>query len=76
MRHYTKEELELYRHGEMSVLGRIGCSAHLRECAACARLLDELQKEDDFVDELRESVRLFDEATAAEPPPELLRHKA
>lgn len=32
MKHYTKEELELYRHGQMSVLGRIACSSHLKEC--------------------------------------------
>ena len=61
MKHYTKEELELYRNKEMSVLGRISCSAHLKECSSCARLFKELETEDAFVTELRDSLQLFDE---------------
>ena len=45
MKHYTKEELESYRQHGMSVLGRLTCSAHLKECAACADLLKELDLE-------------------------------
>ena len=62
MKHYTKEELELYRHHEMSVLRRVACSAHLKECTACANLLKELDSDDEFVMELRDSIRMFDEA--------------
>ena len=62
MKHYTKEELELYRHHEMSVLHRVACSAHLKECPACASLLKELDTDDAFVMELRDSIRIFDEA--------------
>ena len=62
MKHYTKEELELYRHHEMSVLRRVACSAHLKECTACANLLKELDTDDEFVMELRDSIRIFDEA--------------
>ena len=62
MKHYTKEELELYRHHEMSVLRRVACSAHLKECRECAKLLQELEKDDAFVMELRDSIRMFDEA--------------
>ena len=61
MRHYTKEELELYRHGQMSVLGKISCASHLRECEACRSLLEELKAEDDFVQELRSSLQTYDE---------------
>ncbi len=61
MKHYTKEELELYRNKEMSVLGRISCSAHLKECPRCAKLFSELETEDAFVTELRSSLQLFDE---------------
>ena len=32
MKHYTKEDLELYRHHQLSILGRIACAAHLKEC--------------------------------------------
>ncbi len=62
MKHYTKEELELYRHHEMSVLRRVACSAHLKECTVCASLLKELDRDDAFVMELRDSIRIFDEA--------------
>lgn len=61
MTHYTKEELELYRHHEMSVLGRITCEAHLKECTRCAQLFDELKKDDEFLKVLRESLTVFSE---------------
>ena len=60
MKHYTKEELELYRHGQMSVLGRVTCASHLQKCEECRDLLKELESEDDFVKELRSSILLFE----------------
>ena len=62
MKHYTKEELELYRHGQMSVLGRVACATHLQKCAGCCDLLKELESEDDFVKELRSSILLYESA--------------
>ena len=67
MKHYTKEELELYRHGQMSVLGRVTCASHLQKCEECRELLKELESEDDFVKELRSSLLLF-ESVAKELP--------
>ena len=32
MKHYTEEELEMYRNAQMSVLGRIACASHLQNC--------------------------------------------
>ena len=61
MRHYTKEELEQYRKKEMSVIRRIHCAAHLKECASCATLLAELDDDDAFVGKLRESIKRYDE---------------
>ena len=61
MKHYTKEELELYRNKQMPLLQRMGCAAHLKKCVECASLLKELEAEDAFVSELRESLKLFDE---------------
>ena len=55
-KHYTKDELEMYRHGQMSLLGRMQCSSHLRECPDCRTLLDELESDDEFVKELRDSL--------------------
>ncbi len=60
MKHYTKEELELYRHGQMSVLGRINCSSHLQECVECQKFLKELEAEDEFVKELRSSLQIYE----------------
>jgi len=67
MKHYTKAELELYRHGEMGVLGRLQCSRHLRECPTCARRMKELGDDDALVGELRESLRFYRDLPAAEP---------
>ena len=60
MKHYTKDELELYRHGQMSVLGKINCSSHLQKCEKCQKLLEELKSEDDFVEELRSSLQIYE----------------
>ena len=61
VKHYPKEELELFRNKQMPLLQRLSCAAHLKECVECACLLKELEAEDAFVSELRESLRLFDE---------------
>ena len=63
MKHYTKEDLELYRHHQLSIIGRIACAAHLKECPACTKLLGELEHEDEFVHQLRKSVRIYEEAS-------------
>ena len=67
MKHYTKEELELFRHDRMSVLGKIACAAHLKNCEDCAARLSELEEEDRFVDDLRTSVRLYKDLNADKP---------
>lgn len=59
MEHYTKEELDQYRNGGMSVLRKIGCSAHLKNCPACAKLLEELNADDQLLRDLRGSVELY-----------------
>ena len=65
MKHYTKEDLELYRHHQLSILGRIACAAHLKECPVCTKLLGELEHEDEFVHQLRKSVRIYEEASCS-----------
>ena len=59
MAHYTKDELELFRHGQMSLLGKISCSSHLKCCPECARLLRELEEDDRLIAEIRSSVELY-----------------
>ena len=59
MAHYSREDLELYRSKQMSVLKRIACTSHLKECAECARLLRELEDDDRLIAEIRSSVELY-----------------
>ena len=59
MEHYTKEELDLFRNDKMSVLGKIRCSAHLKNCPECAKLLEELNDDDQLLRDLRGSVELY-----------------
>ncbi|MBO7329133.1 MAG: hypothetical protein J6W00_10235 [Lentisphaeria bacterium] len=61
MAHYTKEELDLYRTGKLSLLGRINCAAHLKSCPECTKLLEELEQDDKLLKELKESCQLFQE---------------
>lgn len=66
MKHYTKEELDQYRNGGMSVLRKISCTAHLQKCKACAKLLRELEADDQLLRDLRGSVELYQQF-ATEP---------
>ena len=61
MKHYSKEELELYRNHQMSVLKRIVCAGHLNECRICSSRLKELETDDHFLNDLRSSIRIFQE---------------
>ena len=62
MKHYSKEELDRYRHHGMSVLGRINCAAHLKKSDTCAARLVELEQDDQLVQEIKESLQSYDEA--------------
>ena len=66
-KHYTKEDLELFRNRQMSVLGRLTCQAHLKECPECAALLKELSEDDDFVRRIRDSARIYEAILNSEP---------
>ncbi len=64
--HYSKEDLELFRNHQMSILGRLTCQAHLKECPDCAQLLKELSEDDDFIRQLRASAQMYE--TIVNPP--------
>lgn len=68
MTHYTKEDLELFRNGQMSVLGKIGCAAHLKNCKECAELLKELESEDRLIHDLRNSLQIYKDITEKSQP--------
>ena len=61
MKHYTVEELDQYRHCGLSILERIQCKAHLKTCPECRQKLEELSADDILIDELRSSLRIFQE---------------
>ena len=53
MKHYNREELDLYRNGDMNLFSRIMCSEHLKICVSCHKLLDSLKEDDALLEELR-----------------------
>lgn len=59
MKHYTQAELDMYRHCDMNLLGRIQCAAHLKDCPECAKKLEELKIDDELIFQLQASVELF-----------------
>lgn len=61
MKHYSKEDLEMYRNGELSLLGRINCSSHLQQCKVCQKLLAEIESDDKLLKDLRTSIKIFKE---------------
>ena len=67
MKHYTREELELYRNGQMSVLGRTTCTCHLKECNECMKIMEELKENDKLIANLRSSVQIYQELSQEEP---------
>lgn len=72
--HYTKEDLELFRNHQMSILGRLTCQAHLKECPKCARLLKELSEDDDFIRQLRASAQIYEEIVKGETSSKTTQH--
>ena len=70
-KHYSKDALDMYRHGEMSVLSRINCSSHLQQCKECSTRLAELDADEKLLSKLRASVDLFRQLSdqPSIPPP-------
>ena len=74
--HYPKAELELYRNHKMSILGRLTCQAHLKECPECAALLKELFEDDDFIRQLRASAQIYEDILNNESANKTTHHSA
>ena len=72
--HYTKEDLELFRNHQMSILGRLTCQAHLKECPECAALLKELSEDDDFIRQLRASAQIYESILNSDPANKSTHH--
>ena len=58
--HYSKEKLELFRNDQMSTRDHQTCETHIKECPECAKLLEELSEDDEFIRQLRTSVQAFE----------------
>jgi len=63
MRHYTTEELDRYRNGDMNMLSRISCAGHLKQCGVCRNLLDALKQDDLLLDAVRKNLVRFSAAS-------------
>ena len=72
--HYTKEDLELFRNHQMSILGRLTCQAHLKDCPECTALLKELSDDDDFIRQLRASAHIYEEIVKGEMSNKTTQH--
>jgi len=55
MKHYTIDELDAYTAGEMNILAKLKCTAHLKNCQECQALLQQSAKNDQLVERLKES---------------------
>ena len=67
MKHYTIDELDRYRNGDMNMLIRISCASHLKQCDGCRNLLEALGKDDEFLEAVRKSVIRFKEVSEGLP---------
>ena len=67
MKHYTIDELDRYRNGDMNMLSRISCASHLKQCDGCRNLLEALGKDDEFLEAVRKSVIRFKEISEELP---------
>ncbi len=61
MKHYSKEELELYRNRELGLWNQMVCRAHLKKCTQCRTLLQRLEKDNPLLNSLKEGVRILNE---------------
>ena len=63
MRHYTTEELDRYRNGDMNMLSRISCAGHLKQCEICRNLLETLKQDDILLETVRRNIARFHAAS-------------
>jgi len=59
MKHYTSEELEGYRNGDMSVSEHENCTRHLTDCQECRARFDELKEDDKLLATIRRNFARF-----------------
>ncbi len=59
MKHYTREELDQYRHKDMSFILRLICRAHLSICSQCRQKLSKLHDDDTLLRRLKDSLNML-----------------
>ncbi len=74
MRHYTTEDLDRYRNGDMNMLSRISCAGHLKQCEVCRNLLETLKQDDILLETVRKSIARFHAASKEQVKPKLASH--
>ena len=65
MTHYKLEELDCYKHGEMSIYNRIKCAKHLKNCQDCQKKLLKLNNNDKLIIDVKRNLNKFKELTVA-----------
>ena len=60
MKHYTSEQLDQFKHGDMTLVQRFVCRIHLHICSDCRKQLNSIADDDSFVSELKNAVKQFD----------------
>jgi len=63
MKHYTIDELDRYRNGDMNMLSRISCASHLKQCGGCRNLLESLKQDDQLLETVRKNIARFSAAS-------------
>lgn len=60
MKHYTQEQLDQYKHGDMNIANRLVCKLHLQFCLKCRNQYNDLSQDDTFIANLKKAVSTFD----------------
>ena len=58
---YSREELDMFRHNQLSSFSAFNCSAHLSVCKECSKIMEELAEDDCFIADLCGSIQFFRE---------------
>jgi hypothetical protein len=53
MKHYTVDDLDRFRHGDLGPLATLRCRLHLWRCGACRQHLEGLAGDDRLLAEMR-----------------------
>lgn len=59
IKHYSREQLDSYRHGDMNVFQRFLCYIHLKFCSECSNELSAVEEDDILLEDFKHSIDEF-----------------